>query len=280
MSKPTLQRPWDRKIEACETMRSYGFFLRYIEEGAKRSRKKVAEYFAVSEETINTLAARFDWTRRAHAYDDYIQRMQERAYEETLRQESVKAARRRSIFREKEYAVANKLMDRANEMASFPLTEVTSQELQSVDGNLVPVAVTVTPAGWRARDAVTFFETASKIMRLSLEMETSRDTLNVNLDVKDPDSRLRAARAALAKYLTGVPAAAERMVEQNPALSLEDARDSLTQAAPHWFAADWEVAPELLLEAVSVENLGTGEDSGHQDAQDAEGVLDGMANVS
>lgn len=114
---------------------------------------------------------------RAAAYDAHMQRVEQQAKEAALAAEAEKWAQRRLEQREREYAVAERLYERALKMLEYPI-ERTKRD----DGK------TVLPAGWRQVDIASVIDTATKIARLSMELETERTKHDVG-DV-DPFEQL------------------------------------------------------------------------------------------
>lgn len=114
----------------------------------------------------------FRWKERAGAYDQWIDQREQRAWE-----------RRRKEFREREVKLADALIEKAEKMLQFPLA--TSRKETSADG--VTVTNIITPARWGMRDAAVILDTADKLMRLALMVETSREVKDVVIseDIED-----------------------------------------------------------------------------------------------
>lgn len=106
----------------------------------------------------------FRWKERAGAYDQWIDQREQRAWE-----------KRRVEFREREVKLADALIKKAEQMLQFPLA--TSRKETVVDG--VTVNNIITPARWGMRDAAAMLDTADKLMRLALMVETSREVKDV-----------------------------------------------------------------------------------------------------
>ncbi len=65
-----------------EHMRAYHAAQTYFALGAKRSLKLVAQQVGVSKTTIENYSSRYQWVRRAQAYDNFISSMRRRACED------------------------------------------------------------------------------------------------------------------------------------------------------------------------------------------------------
>jgi hypothetical protein len=238
---------WDRWSNSQEGPVAYQLLLEYLEMGRDRSFKAVAERTNRPAKLIGKLATKFQWTRRADDYDEHLIKIQKKAMEQTAIKEAVLYAERRSIYRNKEYTLAEKLLQKAMEMLSFPLVETVENELVMEDGQLVSRSVTVKPVRWSLRDASALADTASKIMRLSLEMETSRETITVNL-AEDPEARLAKAKAALGKMRQDIDRLVVELMASAPDQDPEEVRLQVLERLPTWVSEDWAVPREKLIE--------------------------------
>ena len=106
----------------------------------------------------------WQWRQRAEAWDAYQrERMEERWHE------------RRDTLQEQEWAMAQRLIERAELMLQWPLqeTEVRREEIHDADGNLVEIHITVmAPAKWTPRDAAMMVKVASELGRLATGLDT------------------------------------------------------------------------------------------------------------
>ena len=86
---------------------------------------------------------------------------------------------RRKEWKQEEWDIAAKLLERAQQMLTFPVAEVTYQN----DDDSVQI---VKPAKWKPVDIARFAEVASKLARLAAEMETERrKSENLNIDLSN-----------------------------------------------------------------------------------------------
>lgn len=104
---------------------------------------------------------KYKWEERATAWDDHRRAQEEFKWEK--RQEKIK---------EQEWDMAQKLIEKATQMLTFPLA-TTTRETKSVDGKTTEVT-TVKPTRWGMSDAARVLKTASELARLSSNLTTSR----------------------------------------------------------------------------------------------------------
>lgn len=116
-------------------------------------------------------ARRGRWFERAEAWDKYIATEARAAEEATLLE-------RQRVQREREWNLSSKLEERIEQMLRFPLATVTRPE---PDGSVTIVE----PVKWSQRDIATFAKSMMDLGRMSSELETSRDVLDVHLGVKE-----------------------------------------------------------------------------------------------
>ena len=251
MSKSKVKHLWQR-LPKGEGMVAYSLFLMYLEMGngegsGGRSVKVVAEKSGRSLGLVQTLCADNQWVKRAKAFDDYLIQVQTNSIEKSLKQDAITWAKRRSIYREKEYTVADELMEKASEMLAHPLYRETVTKIENVNGQEVATAVTIEPAKWNLRDIPMFVKTAAEVMRLSLEMETSRSLLKVDIE-KDPEARFNLANASVPEVKKKLLAMIDQMAESDPSLDREALIAEMEGQLPEWMGEDWRVDPSLLLD--------------------------------
>jgi hypothetical protein len=239
--KGVKRKPWHRLPQ--EGAQAYNqLFLCYLDLGADRSAAKVAERTGRDLRLVQWAMQKFDWVARVRAYDDHLVHVQQRAVERTLEQDAIKWARRRSAYRDREYELSERLRERAFEMLELSLTEEQVIEyypnnITDAEGRPLPKTVIRKPVRWSQRDINAFADVSAKLARLSMQMETSRD--NVTLDLQDPDTRLQRAREVLEKLKSQI---AEWM-EKYPSMTQEQILQVFVQRT----ATDWQIAPERLV---------------------------------
>lgn len=122
---------------------------------------------------------KFTWPARAEAWDEDVARRETEEWE----------ARRRQL-REQEWESAQALIEKAKQMLVFPLAKTQRSE-KDADGKIIAETIII-PARWSVRDAAAMVDTASKLMRLSSDLETDRLAVDWRSEVEraglDPDT--------------------------------------------------------------------------------------------
>jgi hypothetical protein len=127
-----------------------------------------------------TWARAWRWSDRVDAFDASLEREARSAAEARARADGERLAIARSAQREKELELGDLLIRRASEMLLLPPVERT---VERMDETGRPVEITFKPAPrWNFRDAAKFIEVATQMRRLALDMETSRSTINVDME--------------------------------------------------------------------------------------------------
>lgn len=251
------RKTWERWVDKGEGPRAYDLFLLYFELGPlKRSCSQVATESGRKLATVNELCFRFKWVQRSGAYDKYLQTLQAKAIENQVKADALIIAERESIYRHESFDTAKKLLDRGKQMLASPLYEekiTKTQVFQIEPGQTqieVPIEITVKPARWNFKTAEALIHTGDQLARLSLNIPTARGELNVNWS-EDPEKRLVNAKVTMRQWIEkDLPAAIERVMNENPQADPVEVRQQLLSAAPGWFANDWQIDdPTLLLEA-------------------------------
>lgn len=151
--------------------------------GSDRSLAKLVALYARPSSYVRQLqrwSADFSWSERVAVWDEF---QRERA-----RQDAAGAwQERRRLQRESEYNQAQELLAKAKAMLAFPLQTVTKQTnvKRSGPNTIIEEHTTITPARWSFRDAAVMLDLASKLARLSLDLETERGVLDVNVRPED-----------------------------------------------------------------------------------------------
>jgi hypothetical protein len=170
---------WDRQPR--ESAQAYEAARTYFMLGADRSLEAVAQRLHKSKTIAGRWSARHSWVGRAAAYDAHMQLIDDQEHERARRKEIEKWERRRLEQRENDWQLAERLRERANEMADRPI-EVVQKVMREtrVDGHIIYQEVDEHhPAGWDWRSVPKIAETAAKLARLAAEMETDRAALTV-----------------------------------------------------------------------------------------------------
>jgi len=143
MTEKTSQG-WERRCG--ESAKAHAAAWIYIELGSQRSLSKTAQVLQKSPHYTRLLkrwSARFQWVKRAAAYDDRLDRIEQQAREAAVRMWAQRWAEREEARREDHYQLADRLSRKAQAMLEFPLA---TQETK--DGKTV-----IHPANWTFLDA-------------------------------------------------------------------------------------------------------------------------------
>lgn len=256
VSKKSLKtHPWHKWPN--ETDNTYALFRLYLEMGNERTLVKVQADSGRGYQLIATLSSKNKWSYRAKEYDKYLLDLQESTVERTLQKDAMVYAQRRSIYRNREYSIANKLLEQAELMLSAPLYEQEIIEKVVVAGQEIPVKIIMKPVKWNKNTARGFVHTAAEIIRLNLEMETSRVSV-VHTNGDDPNVRLARARASLEHWTKNVDQLVDQQIEINPQLNRQQVTHQILEQLPLWCATDHKLTPEqipLLTQGLQIEPL-------------------------
>jgi hypothetical protein len=174
---------WDQ-MEG-ESPEAYAAFRQgYLELGAERTLAEAATTTGREPRLIQRLASLFQWIKRARAYDRWLNHVQEVAVKKSLEKDAVTWARRRSQFREVEYSLAGELIQQARKILALPITEevIESDTVEpGEDGMVRRTVIVIKPVRVTMRDAAIMIDTASKLARLSANLETERKLLGLDV---------------------------------------------------------------------------------------------------
>jgi hypothetical protein len=235
------RKPWHKLPQ--EGPKAHELFMVFVSLGAGRKVNMVAEQTGRKTELCYSLSGLYNWVSRAAAYDNWMLQVQEKSVEQQLQRDGVLFAQRRSIFRNREYTLAQKLLDQADEMLAVPLFQdqitktIVVNTLEHPEGQEIPVEIIRTPTKWTKRDALHYAKTAVEIMRLHLDMETQK--IGVNVDLKDPNVRLQMAQKSLQKWRDNVGQLVDEEMARNPNLDRNLVTIAILEKLPQWAAADW-----------------------------------------
>lgn len=167
MPKPPIEldpnlSPWQQ--QQGENSRWYGRFLAFRDMGLSRSllgtykqelagKGRKEQDKASVPNSWNNAAKQFRWEDRAQSWDAHRQQEIEAERREEERRDRALWIQRRNAQRERQWQLAEKLADRANEMLESPLY---TEKIE--DGQLVKV-----PAKWSFRDVVPFLSLANDL---------------------------------------------------------------------------------------------------------------------
>ena len=197
-----MSDPWDRQRDgtALEPLPWYERFLGYLYAEKPRSMLDVYRQVWAKEGKArrpngisgawDRAVKRWHWQERAEAYD--LAQLAAQSEERRKRQ-----VEREAQTKEDEWRMAERLLERAEQMLTFPVARVVTQSYE--DGREKSV---IEPMAWRPADAVRFTDMVSKLRRLSAGMNTEQIGIRLE-DVLGalPRDYADAVRAALAEHL-------------------------------------------------------------------------------
>lgn len=181
MTTTTLPEPLRRHED--EPTKAHQALVDYALLGVGRSLEKLENQYRSDTTLIrpptrqrSTLASwsvRWEWQERVASYDECLAA-------DRLAEDDRKWRERREEHRERAWDLAQRLFQRAEELLSFPVVEVTveTSQTKSEDGTKVFITQQVIkPAKWTQSDIARLVETYDKIARLAAGMDTEQQRL-------------------------------------------------------------------------------------------------------
>lgn len=162
--------PWERRRG--ESAQAYQAARLYFEMGADRSLEAVARNLTKSRSLIAKWSSQWSWPERAEAYDRHMDRLAFEAQTRALAEEVRVWEARRAEQREREWRMAELLLQRAELMSRHPVTETIEQ-----DGRTV-----IMPVRWSQKDIAFFVDVASKLARRAADMDTDDRKVDARLN--------------------------------------------------------------------------------------------------
>jgi len=172
----TEAKPWERQRDEKGELESNLWFGRfwnfYLPQGSDRSLLAAYRAWRVQRgadgrdirsvaKSWERAANKWNWKQRAEAWDEHNRQELEIEWE----------ARRKQI-KDREWKGAEKLLERAEKMLGYPLSEVIQEDKE---GKIFKVQ----PVRWRQSDVTRFMEAASKLARLAAGMETETKHVDI-----------------------------------------------------------------------------------------------------
>lgn len=162
-------RDWDRLPG--ESDKAFAAARKYFEAGAGRSIRGVAAD-ANQARQFAKWSARFEWVQRAAAFDAHLAQTADRALERELERTAPDWAARLERLRERAWTLSSSLLDRAELMLQFPLTQVEERE---VLGGKTIIRI-IKPVRFNMRTAASLVEIGAKVGALAAAPETDGGT--------------------------------------------------------------------------------------------------------
>ncbi len=121
-------------------------------------------------------SARWQWVERVASWTVHEAELRRAAEERVMGADAERWALERKAYRDTALELGKKLIERAQQMMTFPLAATT----RTVEADGITQHITVEPARWRQADVAQFVSTADKLVRLALDLDTER--VNVSGD--------------------------------------------------------------------------------------------------
>lgn len=232
-------QPWERQPR--EGSAAFAAFQKFLELGPDRNWRQVAQELDAKESRIKTLFGAWKWKDRAIAWEDFLSEINRKREVKVLERHAARWDQRRVNLREEEFDIAEKLLSKARQILELGMIERVESDIvtiQTSDGEItVPTTIIYRPVKVTIKDAATMASTASQLMRISAEMETSRDTVNITMN---PESeRIRQAKEAFIQARDEIIA---NLNAKDPSLLA-----SALAELPAWIAESFKIKRETLL---------------------------------
>lgn len=254
-----LKKPkaWDRQAILGEGPKAHELFLGYCELGAARTCPLLAEQTGRKPKTVSYLCSKFEWVKRARAWDKHLLTIRQKSIENQTKNEAVYWAEQDALYRHEAFAFSKKLKEKAQEMLATPLfkTIITETKTITVGGETVEVPVTIIqePMKWSFKDMTALADFSDKLRRMSLGVPTSRTAIEVGKSMS-LEERVVQAKALMTDWLqTKLDSAVERVLLDDPTQDPSKVRALITAEAPTWFSKDWQIPDPTLLTAGEME---------------------------
>ncbi|HEX2864221.1 MAG TPA: hypothetical protein VHN99_06610, partial [Deinococcales bacterium] len=174
---PSPGNLWDR--QQGESPRAYAAFRAYLELGPGRSLD--AAYRAAKGPQKGRTAGRWkawaagwSWASRAQALDEHLARVEVERLEGERAAAAVRWHEREEKLREREFELANRLLDQVEQMTKAPLFRRTVEDEVTGPDGTVHQTIVVEPAKWTGNTIAHFLRTASQVGRLAAGAVTER----------------------------------------------------------------------------------------------------------
>jgi hypothetical protein len=141
-----------------EGARAYKYAWEYFTMGPGRSIARVAQKFAKNKRPLKRHSWKWQWVKRAAAYDRSIETKKREAAEAFAKVEEQTSTQRQRDQRERLFLLGERFMETGNTILRFPLTEVTRVTQVDADGRATQMQI-IKPVRWAQRDIVSFMMT-------------------------------------------------------------------------------------------------------------------------
>jgi hypothetical protein len=204
---------WDRQEK--ETPRAYEAFRLYLGADGKppiRTIVGVAEVIGCKAQNVNTWVKKFEWYKRADAYDSWKNAREEEertlASRVAVKRVAEAWADHRIAFLERYMSAHLAMLGKVEDMLVYPIHEITEETEWYEDGRSCKVTV-VNPARWRVRDMALISKNLIVSLRDVMDMmegpaTAARSAADEDMDPDEASAAIRAILDARARK-AGVP---------------------------------------------------------------------------
>jgi hypothetical protein len=150
----------------CEPSRAYAYAWKYFTMGPGRSIEKMrengSEKVSITVRQLKRYSTRWQWVMRAAAYDQWIEATNLKAAALLAAQDAEKWAQRMRDLRERKYQQSQQLLDHAESMLKFPLSEIKRTVVLDESGRETQIQI-IKPAKWSKGDVLRFLACGHKM---------------------------------------------------------------------------------------------------------------------
>lgn len=178
-------RAWYRQPQLGETPTAYKYFKLYVAQPVPRSIGRLAKHLRMERTGLARYSSKFKWLARAAAHDDFFLGQQLDRQRRQAEKRDLEWLERRDVQRNREWALAEQLLMKVQQMLAVPLfRETVTERLKDLDPDgriIIEQIVTFEPLDWSAVDIARFFDIGSKIGRLAAGMDTDQKKIRLDL---------------------------------------------------------------------------------------------------
>ncbi|MGH9821715.1 MAG: hypothetical protein ACREDR_00430 [Blastocatellia bacterium] len=177
---------WERRSD--ESAQAYAAFFAFRDMGPNRTvrdayrSKSCNPTLHQASGRWNAWARKFEWEKRALAYDQHLVRVEQAARDKTIADEQKKWLKRRADIRERGWNLGHELLGKVEQMVKLPIIEQVKDEVIEKDGQgrtTVIKRTIVKPFKWDYADVAKVYDTAMEAMRLAAGLSTEHVSADV-----------------------------------------------------------------------------------------------------
>jgi hypothetical protein len=159
---------WARRLG--EGGRAYQYAWEYFMMGPHRSIEGVAQKFAKNPRPLNRYSVKWQWVKRAAAYDRSIDAEKRKEAEAFAKAEEQESAQRQRDQRERLFRLGERFIETGNTILKFPLAEVRRVTQVDADGHPTQIQI-IKPVRWAQRDALLFCDSSARMSAAAIRNE-------------------------------------------------------------------------------------------------------------